>query len=119
MSWAVKAATMSDPYLLDADNFVFKGFDPTSFLKSYCKQIYCSVEDKSPSEATRAAWVVKTKDGHYKGVIRVVSASVSFFVTAANKEPRHLVDDLYSQFSAKITVWNRNREFPSHHISSP
>ena len=118
MNGAGKAVNMSDPCLLDVDNFVFKGFDPTSFLKSYCKQIYCSVEDKSPSEAAKEAWVVKTKDGHYKGVIRVVSASVSFFVTSTNKEPRHLVDDLYSQFSDKITVWNRNREFPSYQTSS-
>jgi len=108
---------MSDPYLLDADNFVFKSFDPTSFLKSYCKQIYCSVEDKSPSEAIKVAWILRTKDGHYKGVIRVVSASVSFFVTSTNREPRHLVDDLYSQFSHKIATWNRNREFSSYHAS--
>ncbi|MDE0151156.1 MAG: hypothetical protein OXK80_01490 [Bdellovibrionales bacterium] len=109
---------MSDLCFLNEDNFVFKGFDPTSFLKSYCKQVYSSVEDKSPSEATKVAWVVRTKDGHYKGVIRVVSASVSFFVTSTNKEPRHLIDDLYSQFSDKIAVWNRNREFPSYYTSS-
>ncbi len=109
---------MSDPYLLDADNFIFKGFDPTSVLKSYCKQIYCSVEDKSPSEATKSAWVLKTEDGKYTGVIRVVSASLSFVVTSTSKEPRHLIDDLYSQFSSKISVWNHNREFPPYDTSS-
>ena len=109
---------MSDLYLSDEDNFVFKDFDPTSFLKSYCKQIYYSVEDKSPSEAIKVAWILRTKDGHYKGVIRVVSASGNFFVTSTNKDPRHLIDDLYSQFSDKISVWNRNREFPSYYTSS-
>lgn len=109
---------MIDPCLLDEDNFIFKGFDPTSILKSYCKQVYCSVEDKSPSEATKVAWVLRTKDGKYTGVIRVVSASGSFFVTSTNREPRHLIDDLYSQFSDKIAVWNRNREFPSQYTSS-
>lgn len=109
---------MIDPCLLDEDNFTFKGFDPTAFLKSYCKKIYYSVEDRSPSEATKVAWVVRTKDGKYKGVIRVVSASGSFFVTSTNKEPRHLIDDLYSQFSSKIAVWNSNREFPTYYSSS-
>ncbi len=109
---------MLDPCLLDEDNFIFKGFNPTSVLKSYCKQIYSSVEDKSPSEAIKVAWVLRTEDGKYTGVIRVVSASVSFFITSTNREPRHLIDDLYSQFSNKITVWNRNREFPSYHTST-
>ena len=89
-------------------NFTFKGFDPKSDLKSYCKQVYCRVEDKSPSESSKVAFVVKTKDG-YEGLIRVVSASGTFMVTSVHKNPDYLVDDLYSQFSEKISLWIKNR----------
>lgn len=93
----------------DLDNFDFKGFSPTSDLKSYCKQVYYRVENRSPSMASKVAFVIKTKEG-YEGLIRVVSSSGAFVVTSSKKKPTHLIDDLYSQFSQKISLWNRQRD---------
>ena len=94
------------------DNFAFKGFNPTSNLRSYGKQIYCRVEDKSPYEASKIAFVIKTQEG-YEGLIRVVSSAGTFMVTSSNKKPTHLIDDLYSQFSQQISLWNSRRNFNS------
>ena len=82
-------------------NFTFEGFDPSSDLKSYCKQIFCYVEDRSPCQSVKIASVVKVGD-NYKGLIRVVSPAGTFLVSSANKKPDHLIDDLYSQFSQQI-----------------
>ena len=90
------------------DNFSFKGFNPTSDLRWYCKQVYCRVENRSPSEASKVAFVIKTKNG-YEGLIRVVSASGTFMVTSSKTKPTHLIDDLYSQFSQKISMWSQER----------
>lgn len=94
---------------LNTENFTFEGFDPSADLKSYCKQIFCRVEDKSPSESVKVASVVKTGNG-YEGLIRVISSSGTFFVTSAGKQPDHLIDDLYSKFSQQISSWSRSRE---------
>ena len=96
--------------LFTEDNFTFKGFDPNQSLKSYCKQIYCQVEDKSPSSASKTAFVVKTKEG-YEGLIRVVSSSGTFMVTSSHKQAQDLIDNLYSQFTRQISHWSQNREF--------
>ena len=95
--------------LEERSNFTFEGFNPSSDLKSYCKQIFCRVEDRSPSSSVKAATLVKTDDG-YEGVIRVVSASGTFFVTSSSKKPDHLIEDLYSKFSQQISSWSRSRE---------
>jgi len=91
-----------------SENFNFKGFQPNSDLKSYCKQIYSRVENRAPSKCSKVAFVMKTKNG-YEGLIRIVSSSGTFIVTSSSEKPNRLIDDLYLKFSQKISIWNKER----------
>ncbi len=91
------------------DNFIFKDFEPNRFLKAYCKQVYCLVEERAPSDATKIALLYRVRTG-FEGSVRIVSESCTFFITSIHSEPRLVVDDLYTQFTQKIFHWIQNRE---------
>ena len=101
------------------DNFIFKGFEPSRFLSSYCKQIYCLIEEKAPCNSRKTATILKSKKG-YEGSIRIVSDSCTFLVTSMQSEPRMVVKDLYAQFTQKISYWIKNRDIdyqPEHTLN--
>ena len=91
-----------------ADNFEFKGFHPSDDLKVYCKEVYCRVEDKAPSESTKIAFISKTHKG-YEGSFRVTSASGVFKANSKNKEAKSLIDELYKKMSLQILDWSNTR----------
>ena len=90
------------------DNFIFNGFDPSSDLKLYCKEVYSLVEDKAPSESTKTAFITKTSTG-YEGVLRVTSASGVFKANSSHIEPKSLIDELYKKMSLQILDWKNSR----------
>ena len=91
------------------DNFIFTGFEPNRFLKAHCKEIYCLIEEKSPSDASKTILLSRAKSG-FEGSIRIVSGSCTFLVNSSQSEPCLVVEDLYAQFNQKIFHWIRNRE---------
>ena len=92
----------------NADNFVFKGFDPSDDLKVYGKEVYSRVEDKAPSESTKTAFISKTNKG-YEGSFRVTSASGVFKANSKNQEAKSLIDELYKKMSLQILDWSKTR----------
>ncbi|MCY4513510.1 MAG: hypothetical protein OXB86_07465 [Bdellovibrionales bacterium] len=92
------------------DNFEFNGFEPNIELRRQCQEIYNLVEDRSPSESTKQVSITKVSWG-YKANLKVTSASCIFEVSVREREPSHLVNELYKRFSEEIINWNRNRIF--------
>lgn len=92
------------------DNFEFNGFEPNLELRRHCQEIYNLVEDRSPSESTKQVSITKVTWG-YKANLKVTSASCIFEVSVREREPSHLVNELYKKFSEEIINWNRNRIF--------
>lgn len=90
------------------DNFEFNGFEPNLELRRQCQEIYNLVEDRAPSESTKQASITKVSWG-YKANLKVTSESCIFEVSAREREPSHLVNELYRKFSAEILNWNRSR----------
>ena len=90
------------------DNFEFNGFEPNSELKRQCQEMYSLMEDRAPSESTKQASITKMPLG-YKANLKVTSASCMFEVSAREREPLHLINELYKRFSEEILIWNQNR----------
>ena len=90
------------------DNFVFKGFQPSSELKLYGKEVYSRVEGKAPSESKKVAFISKTNEG-YMGSFRIASASGIFKANSRHIQPKPLIDELYRKMSSQILDWNKNR----------
>ena len=92
----------------ELDNFEFNGFEPNVELKRRCQEIYCLMEDRAPSESTKQAIITKVTWG-YKANLKITSASCMFEVSVRDREPSHLINELYRKFSAEILNWNRSR----------
>ena len=90
------------------DNFEFNGFEPNPELWRQCQEIYSLVEDRAPSESIKQVSITKVSWG-YKANLKVTSASCIFEVSAREREPSHLVNELYRKFSAEILNWSRSR----------
>ena len=98
---------------LSKDNFVFKGFDPSDDLRVYGKEMYSRLEDKSPSESTKIAFISKTRKG-YEGTFRITSASGVFKADSANRSAVSLIDELYKKMSLQILDWSQTRKTGHH-----
>ena len=93
---------------ISSDNFVFKGFNPSDDLKIYCKEVYCRIEDKAPSESKKTAFISKTNKG-YEGTVRVSSASGLFKANSKNPSAKSLIDELYQKMSLQFLDWSQTR----------
>ena len=91
-----------------SDNFVFKGFDPSDDLKIYCKEVYCLIEGKAPSESKKTACISKTNTG-YEGSVRVSSASGLFKANSESPSAKSLIDELYQKMSLQFLDWSQTR----------
>lgn len=95
---------------LEKDNFKFEGFCPSNPFRSVCKDFYSRVESNSPSQSAKLAYIEKSENGEYTGVIQVVSSSGTFKVQSAHSNPQSMLDDLYTQFLSEIHHWHQDRE---------
>ena len=95
------------------DNFEFKGFTPRLALKQKAKDIYTSVENRSPSESTKVASITKIKEG-YQAQLKITSASCIFEITTKKKTCSVAMDQLYERFLSEILNWNKERNFDLH-----
>lgn len=89
-------------------NFVFEGFEPSSDLMTYSKEIFWLIEDKSPSQSAKSA-VLKRNSGSYEAHVKISSASGIFEASATNENPENCIEDVYLKVKSLMRTWAKNR----------
>lgn len=88
--------------------FKFEGFEPTSDLRAFAKDVLWHVEEKAPSQSFHHAILKKTSKG-YTGSIKVSSEVGIFEAEFSHETPETVLEALYKKIKKDLSLWKKDR----------
>jgi hypothetical protein len=87
----------------------FKGFEPTSELRSLAKELLWYLEGRSPSQSSAQA-VLSKEARSYQGVLEIFSNQGVFKAVASSLHPEECLQDLYKKALSLVRDWAFSRK---------